>query len=500
MAKFKEKLRGFLRGENASSLALTIVVIAVAVILNVLIYLLDVNYGLYLYAPENDGYTVSDSASEAFSAAAARGDKVTILFCRPEDEVKTHTTGSYVYDTAKQLAAKYPDLITLDYANIITGRRADGSEIDLSEFRGQIDRNSVIFLSGGRSKAVTDFTTTAGYSDFYVLDSSGSAVAYKGEETMTAMTLWVLTDDHPKAYLTTGHGQQLDREFFSMLTNAGYETETLDLRKSEVPADAGLVLICTPISDFEAAVEGSSIRSEIARLTDYLERGGNLYVSLDPYGKRLPTLEAFLARYGIEVSRGEDRSAEILRDSRNAVTTDGYTFVTDVSGDSETGRQIRELLGKYDTGSPVIGSAASLLCTGGASPLLVTSPSGETYASGERTGSAGVYTAAAISSVAGTGESLGKTGRLFAVCSASFSNADALTAAGYANKDLLYAVFDRLYGSMTPPYGTAVLSVDSSTLENLTMGAARTYTAILMLIPLALAIVGAVLTLRRKNR
>ena len=71
---------------------------------------------------------------------------------------------------------------------------------------------------------------------------------------------------------------------------------------------------------------------------------------------------------------------------------------------------------------------------------------------------------------------------------------------GYANKDMIYALFDSFFGSQTPPYGAAVLTVGSSTLEHLTMREARLYTALLLALPVALAICGAVLTLRRKNR
>ena len=41
---------------------------------------------------------------------------------------------------------------------------------------------------------------------------------------------------------------------------------------------------------------------------------------------------------------------------------------------------------------------------------------------------------------------------------------------------------------------------DTETLENLTMGTAKIYTALIMLIPAAAALVGAVILIRRKNR
>ena len=41
---------------------------------------------------------------------------------------------------------------------------------------------------------------------------------------------------------------------------------------------------------------------------------------------------------------------------------------------------------------------------------------------------------------------------------------------------------------------------DTATLENLVMGTARIYTAVIMAFPVAIAAVGAVVIIRRKNR
>ena len=504
MQNFKNKLRAFVRGENASSLALTAVVLAVAVVLNVLLYVLDVNYGLYFRAEDDEDYTVSDAAADRFAEAEREGKEVTILFCRAEDDVSTHATGAYVYETARQLAEKYPDFIRLDFVNIITWKRADGSDAgDIAAFKGNIGRNSVIFLCGENSKIVTDTRSSAGYADFFALDSSGSAIAYKGEEVMTGMIEWVLNDLHPKAYITIGHGERVDSEFYAMLACAGYEAETLDLKNREVPEDAGLVLISSPVSDFEVAEEGSTIRSEIARLTDYYERGGSIYAAMDPYVKRLSNLETFFSRYGITVAREKSdgsSSVRILRDRQNAISTDGYFFMAEIDAATATGRAAADVLAAFDDGAVMIGNAAELSLSDGASALLTTSRAGEVYASGERVDSSGRYAAAALATFEGTGEYRGKTGRLFVIAASSFSSSDLLNTDGYANKDMIYALFDSFFGSQTPPYGAAVLTVGSSTLEHLTMREARLYTALLLALPVALAICGAVLTLRRKNR
>ena len=505
---FKNKWSRLVRGENGASVALTAIVLAVAILFNVVLYLLDVSYGLYLFRPQEKTYEVSDSAAAFFEQAMRDGQRVQIIFCRPEDSLTDHATGAFVLRTAKQMVEKYPDFLSIDYWNIITQRKADGSLVDFSPYTQngavKITRDSVIFASGDRNRVVTDLYSSAGYADFYALDASGNAVAFKGEEIMTGMITWVLTEHHPKAYLTTGHGETVEAGLYTMLSCAGYEVDLLDLRKKEVPADAGLVIISAPGTDFESSKEDSAIRSEIARLADYLARGGSLYVALDPYMKRLAMLEEFLSGYGISVSRiegeGGVKNCNILRDTRNAITTDGYTFVAGVNGETPLGVAVAETLGQYDTGSVVISHAAALELSKGATALLLSSRAAETFSSGERTGADGDYPVAAISEIAGTGEHLGKTGRVFMTASAFLATSDSLNTAGYANKDFLYALFDEFFDSQRPPYGTAILSVETAKLENLTMQTAKTYTFLILLVPALLAGVGVFVSLRRKNR
>jgi hypothetical protein len=49
------------------------------------------------------------------------------------------------------------------------------------------------------------------------------------------------------------------------------------------------------------------------------------------------------------------------------------------------------------------------------------------------------------------------------------------------------------------PYGCNTVYYNTEVLENLTMGKARLYTALIMAVPTALVAVGAVVVTRRKN-
>ena len=49
------------------------------------------------------------------------------------------------------------------------------------------------------------------------------------------------------------------------------------------------------------------------------------------------------------------------------------------------------------------------------------------------------------------------------------------------------------------PYGCNIVSTDTTTLQNLTMREAKIYTAVILAVPVLLAVLGAVLIIKRKN-
>ena len=205
------------------------------------------------------------------------------------------------------------------------------------------------------------------------------------------MTMWVLADEHKTAYFTTHHGEVADITFANILSCAGYSIEMLDLRKvNKVPDSADLVVISNPNKDFEISVSDiensnveSSVYSEIAKLERYVEDGGNLYVALDPYVKKLHVLEDFLTKYGISFAERDDgKLRHIVKDDDNAITPDGFTLVAEFA-DSNTANALRESVKQYKSErnlSVILRESAALkLDTSKAEPILVSSSASSVY-------------------------------------------------------------------------------------------------------------------------
>ena len=502
MNNFKKKAGDFFKTDRFSSAVVTALVIAVVMVFNALLFTVAQTFGLvFAYTPEID-YSLTGASDELFADAISENKKVKIYFCMAESEVEVHSTGREVYTTAKNFVEKYPDFIELDFINILTRQDKDGNYIDLSKYKTDtvpIYKTSVIFECGDNHRVLTDTYTGAGFASFFTLDSSMYITSYNGEEIMSAMISWVTEEEHKKAYFTQRHGEMADLSFTNLLTAAGYELDVIDLRKNSVPDDADLLIVSNPTSDFEASKDGS-VYTEIDRIKSYMARGGNLYVTLDPYVKTLTAFEDFLLEYGISFMTSETASGKKIRsmvkDPNNAITTDGFTLVCE-HADGELSEAISNRVSAHSNGNVIIKEVAALELSGAAKPILKSSSSSVLEADGRTVSDSGSYAVAAYSEIA---TETGGVSRIFVVPSIYLAVSDALISDSYSNKDFVYSVLDTLFGADNLPYGCKPVIYSSSILQNLTMGTARLYTALAMLAPAAIAVVGTVILIRRKNK
>ena len=502
MNNFKQKLSAFVHSRNFFSGVLVAVVVAAVVFLNIIVYTLGSYFKLYIHTEPVEDLSLAGASDELFAEAIEQGKKITVTFCMYEDDVKNHTTGSYVYRTAKEFETRYEGFIELRYVNVITKLDGGFKHFDTEKYekdmRGnptKINETTVIFECGDNYRVLTDAYTSAGYVDFYTLDEEMYITSYNGEEVFAAMSAWVLREDHGTAYFTTGHSETPNISLYNVLACAGYYVDTINLRREDLPADASLVVISNPMTDFERSAEGSSVKTEIDRLTSFVENGGSLLVTLDPMAKRLTVFEQFLADFGISVKRAESGASAIVKDVDNGITTDGFTLVCDYA-DSDVPVKMNEKTAGVG-GSIIVRTVAALELSGGAQPLLLSSSSAVCQAGGETVDSTGSYAVAAYSAIENED---GSVARVVVVPSVYLTATDAIVTNGYSNKDFLYSLFDVFYGHGSMPYGCRSVVYDTNILENLTMGEARLFTALLIAIPVMLAGVGVFVTVRRRNR
>ena len=509
MNNFKDKASAFLRGRTFSGSATVMIIVACVVFFNMIFYTIGQNVQLYLRFDEQVDLSISSASDKNFADAVSRGDKVTVTFCMDRSVIANHSSGKFVLDTAERFAEEYPELITLKFVNIVTqidhidenGKPVLMENIDVyqkyCEDNGiPLSRYSIIFECGNKLKILTDNYSSIGFGDFFTFDSSNSATSYSGEETFASMVNYVLRDgDVKRAYFTTGHSEVPSISLYNVLTRAGYEVKEINLRQvDKIPDDAGLIVISNPVSDF-ARSANPELRTEIELLRSYAERGGNFLVTLDPIASNTPVLYDFLSEFGFAVNMSDEGDTHIVKDVSNGITTDGFTLVANYSGDgvAQTLKSRTDIGG----GNIVLRYVAALTLSGSAKPLLTASTSAVTEAAGDTVDTTGGYCIAAYSEHLYDG---GETASMVVVPSVFLTATDAIVTNGYANKDFIYAICETLYEQDNMIYGCNSYVYNDTVLENLTMRTATIYTAAIMAIPVALAAVGIVVIVKRKNR
>lgn len=507
MEKKTNEQRTRSRGERIFTLALTAAVLAACLLVNVLLYVINLRTSsLYIIPNERDLTLLSGASDELFSDAVEKGARVKISFCMAEDELQVNPMGSLVYKTATEFQKKYPELIELDYINVLRMVNKDGKPVDLKRFTdagNEIRKHSVIFECGEKFRVLTDVNTSTGFVDFYTTNADGSVISYDGELVIAGMIGNVLRNETKRAYLTVGHTEQIDPVFSKLLILSGYESETLDLSSTPVPEDCELLIVSAPRNDFETSDESSEVPfsvTEAGRLEAYLKRGGNLYVALDPYVKKLPVLEGILAECGISLSETDLDGTlvrDLVKDRANAITTDGYSISCEFA-EGESAEAIRALVEKHSDDRVILRFGSALRLDKGAEALLCSSDSAVCENASVTTREDGPFAVSAYNRIAIDGSD--KEATVFVTGSIYLTVSSAVVADGYSNRDYVFAVFEQLYGLDSLPYGTRSVAYDTSSLEDLTMSTATLYTVLAFIAPVAAACVGAVVLIKRKNR
>lgn len=469
--------------------------LAVLILVNVIINALAVRFSWYFYTEERYEHTIG-GAADAVLANTPEGQSVRVLFCMAEEKMEGDTVYALVLNTFRQLAARY-DFIEIEFVNIylhpeLVSRYRVRTTAAGEKIESAITEYSVILVSGEDEERFR----VENLQSFFVLDESQMITAYNGEEIAISCIAWTLTDSHPVAAFTMGHGEnQSDLlAFYTTLVAAGYDIMLLDLNE-DIPEGVELIVIANPRWDFLRGAVGSGYDSELDRLDAFLGGGGTLFVSLDPYAKApLSGLRGFLAERGLAATQ------DVIRDSQNSITTDGYTLVTEFAP-SAFGTALVDRLGEFSTSRAIVREASvlSLSSVNGytVEPILLSSSSSESYRDGELVSGEGGFPVLAVSEKPLEG---GGRATVFLSSSVYFLANDVMNSAIYANRDVVLASMEAASGQPAP-VGCRVLSIDNSRLEDLTMREARFYTFLTAAaVPLILCAVGMFVIIRRKIR
>lgn len=220
------------------------------------------------------------------------------------------TFGSPLYDQVRELLDRYAAASEHVKVEFIDPDREPIKTRQLAEEFGISVADTVVFTVGDRSKYVTsDQIVEYDYSGMQ-FGQGPQLRAFTGEEQFTSAILSLVAPSVPKVYFVTGHGEaSLDTgggllsdrglgALDELLRRENIEVAGLELFGGEVPEDADVVAILGPTQAFT--------ETELEALAGYLDRGGRLFVCLDPLitsagEMRATGLEGFLEDRGVRV-------------------------------------------------------------------------------------------------------------------------------------------------------------------------------------------------------
>lgn len=263
------------------SVAAAAIVLAIAVMVNVFAAALPASVTKF-DTTANQLFTLSEQTEKLVGSLTGRGDDLLIVRAAGGKLPGIPAEPLPVPQRQDRVVKKDPDVFptfTQQYTDSFT-------------------ENSLIVEAGERYRYVD-------YNDIFVMDYTSYYYygtenwSFCGESELTSAIDYVVSENLPKVYLLTGHGESsLSDSFTSAVKQQNIETAELSLLTLEsVPADADCILINAPQSDISL--------DEQSKLQEYLGNGGNLFLITDPpKNGELTNLEALMADYGVTTVDG----------------------------------------------------------------------------------------------------------------------------------------------------------------------------------------------------
>ena len=296
--------------KGSYSLALTVIVLAIAVFLNLLISELP-STATRIDVSENKLYSIGD---ETKSVASGLTEDVT-LYLVAEDGSED--------STIDELLTRYSDL-----SSHITYEKKDpvlNPSFTSQYTSDEVASNSVIVVSDKRSKVIaySDLYESSVNYQTYSMETTG----FDGEGQVTSAIAYVTTDDLPVLYTLQGHEETaLDSSMQSAIEKENIEIEELNLvTDGSVPEDASCLMINAPQSDLSD--------DETSAILTYLQNGGRAFLVSGYTTTDMPNYDSILAQYGVSINSG----VVLEGDSNHYVSGNPLYLVPEIQSTDATG-------------------------------------------------------------------------------------------------------------------------------------------------------------------
>lgn len=280
---------------GSAATAITVLVIAAVVLVNVIVSLVGERTNLTVDLTSDSVFEISQESIDYISSINQDVEIVTMA-----DESVFRDSGSVYYKQAYEVIKKYElysDNITVKFVDMTADPTYANRYSEI--YKGTISQYSIVVSCGNRIKVVSVndlFNAELNYQTY-----SYNIVSSKAEQVLTSAIMYV-TDPSPKTavILQAEAAGITDSTISKLLEDDGFDVTIVDPMSEDFPYDADLIVVNAPVNDFSEEL--------VDKLYDYLENGGNYgknMIYLANYAqKSTANIDAFLAEWGIEVGSG----------------------------------------------------------------------------------------------------------------------------------------------------------------------------------------------------
>lgn len=267
------------------SIVLVIVFIAAIVFGNMGVSFLTDRFNLKLDISAEGLYSISEQTEIMLKNL---DQPVTAYILLSEAEVEN--SGGYAQ--ANELLKRYVNMsdgkFNLEYVDIYK----NPTFVQKYQTSSALTSGSIIIESEKRFKVLSSadlYEVSVGYT------SSGTPTTYRtgfaADQAFASALHYITTNQLPTVVKIFGHGESYDSSFMNLFLNNNYTVTEINLSMEDIPANADLLLIGAPSSDFT--------EEEITKLDDYLSNSGNVMVFANVEAGEMPVFNRYFSEWGI---------------------------------------------------------------------------------------------------------------------------------------------------------------------------------------------------------
>lgn len=262
-------------------------ILSLIIILAILVglYIISINFPIRFDLTQNKSYTVSQQTMDVISRIDSPLS-IVVLRSPSTDPTSADWRSDLLLDQYQRLSKH----ITVEYINPI--------EKPSAKSKYQMTQVGEIIFSYGQSKQVRVYRK-----DLTTQSKVTSEPLFVGEEKFTQAIYALLEQESYVVYFTVGHGERQLQDrggeglsyVKTYLENENYKVRDLNIILENIPTDASLIVIASPVETFSDF--------EIEKLNNYVKTGGKLLVLYDSFMDRSnfnSNLDVFLSDWGFK--------------------------------------------------------------------------------------------------------------------------------------------------------------------------------------------------------